>query len=56
MGWNKNGKGMFGPKYVDLSKTMDPKKLERYKLIHLRSLPYVIFIYKQYVLDERRNQ
>lgn len=27
VGWNKNAKGMFGPKYVDLSKTMDPKKL-----------------------------
>jgi len=26
VGWEKNTKGMFGPKYVDLSKTMDSKK------------------------------
>lgn len=26
VGWEKNAKGMFGPKYVDLSNTMDSKK------------------------------
>lgn len=50
MGWDRNAKGMFGPKYVDLSKTMDPKKL-----VYLRLFTYVIFIYKLYVLDERKN-
>lgn len=27
VGWEKNVKGKFCPKFVDLSKTMDPKKL-----------------------------
>lgn len=26
VGWEKNSKGIFCPKYVDLSKTMDSKK------------------------------
>lgn len=32
VGWEKNDKGKFCPKYVDLSKTMDSKKLVIYKL------------------------
>lgn len=35
VGWEKNSKGMFCPKYVDLSKTMDSTKLV-YLKIYLR--------------------